>query len=156
MNPYLLAAVGLILIYLEFYLPGAILGTLGGILLLWSYFIVISSGASCSEILFFIIGSLALVWLVIKFALWSIPRVKGGRGIYLAGDQEGYVSSTYDKNAIGKEAIVLTDLKPGGFILLEGKQMAALSLSGYIEKGKRVTVIAGDGDDLIVKLKELK
>lgn len=154
MNPYIAAIIGILLIYFEFYLPGAILGTLGGLAILWSYFLLIDSGAGPFEILTFIGVTLALVVLVVRYALWSIPREKGGRGIYLSGDQEGYVSSSYDMQAIGKEGEVLTDLKPGGFIIVDGIQQPAISLSGYIVKGEKVKVISGDGDNLIVKRKE--
>jgi membrane-bound serine protease (ClpP class) len=152
MTPYLLAVFALALIFLEFYMPGGILGILGGIALLASYFVLISEGADPLEILLFIGGSLLALALVIKYALWRIPRSK--KGIYLSGDQEGFVSATYDKSAIGKQAVVMTDLKPGGFIQLEGKSHPAISLTGYIEKGKTVKIVSGEGESLLVKLKD--
>jgi len=45
----------------------------------------------------------------------------------------------------------LTDLKPGGYILVEGKQHQALSNTGYIVKGKEVKIIGGQEESLIVK-----
>ncbi len=39
----------------------------------------------------------------------------------------------------------------GGHISIEGKQYSALSQSGYIVKGEKVTVIGGEGDTLIVR-----
>lgn len=154
MTPYLLLLVGLFLIFIEFYLPGAILGTLGGVLMVASYIALIQRGASATEFLLFLVGSLVALYGLIRFAIWKIPRAKKGRGIYLAGDQEGYVASSFDQNAIGREGTVLTDLKPGGFILIEGKPHPAISLSGYIEKGEKIKVLSGEGESLIVKLKE--
>lgn len=127
------------------------MGVSGGIILLWSYLVFIREGAGGLEVFLFILGTLILTALAVKLALWCIPRNK--LGIYLSGDQEGYVSSSYDRAAIGKEGEVLTDLKPGGFILVEGKQMSAISLTGYLEKGKRVIVVSGEGEALLVKLK---
>lgn len=154
MNAYIFLAIGLILVYLEFFMPGAVLGTIGGIFILSSYFSLINSGSGPIELILFFVGSLVLLTLVIKFALYRIEKNKGGSGIYLSGDQEGYVASTFDKHAIGKEGIVLTDLKPGGFIVVDGKSQPALSLSGYIEKGQTVQIVSGDGESLIVKRKE--
>lgn len=154
MSAYLLLFMGLLLIFLEFYFPGIVLGVSGALLMLGSYIVLIQEGAGGLEFFLFFIGSLLALMLLIRFALWKIPRAKKGRGIYLAGDQEGYQASSYDATAIGKEGTVLTDLKPGGFILIEGKPHPALSLSGYIEKGKTVKVLSGEGESLNVKLKE--
>lgn len=153
MNAYLLALLSFILIFMEFYLPGAILGIIGGLLLFVSYFVLISEGANILEVVLFIGVTLTLLTLLIRYLLWSIPREK--KGIYSSGSQQGYVSSSYDKDAIGKEGIVLTDLRPGGFIVLEGGQHPAISITGYIDKGQRVKVIGGEGESLLVKGIEL-
>jgi len=151
MNPYLLLISGLILIFLEFYLPGAILGTLGALFIVASYIVLVMQGTAPLEFILFFFGSLAAVYGLIRFALWRIPRAKPGRSIYLKGDQTGYVASAFDKTAIGKDGIVLTDLKPGGYILIDGDQHQAISLEGYVSKGKKVTVISGEGESLLVK-----
>ncbi len=151
MNAYLLLIFGLILVYLEFYLPGAILGILGSALLLASIMIFIVEHDSWISILLFIIALFSLLTLLIKFALWQIRNAKPNSSIYLSSSQEGYKASHFDETAIGKKAIVLSDLKPGGFILIDGKQLQAISETGYIEKGSEVIVIGGQETSLIVK-----
>lgn len=148
MSPYLILLLGLLMIFLEFYLPGAIMGTIGAILIFVSMLLFIQQATSILSIALYILGIIAAVALVIKFALWKIPR----SSFYSKDDQEGYVASSFDKNAIGKEAVVISDLKPGGYILVDGDQHQALSQSGYIEKGSRVIVLDGEGESLIVKL----
>lgn len=150
MNPYILLGIGLILIFLEFYLPGAILGTLGAIFVIGSY-VVMAKNGSLPEFLFFLGGSFIAIYALIRFALWRIPRASPGTSIYLKGDQEGYIASTFDQSAIGKTGVVLTDLKPGGYILVDGTQHQAQSVVGYITKGEKVKVIAGEGDSLLVQ-----
>lgn len=147
MNPYVLLIVGLVLILLEFYLPGAVMGTAGGLLVLASLFLAVIQFQSTWWILFFFIVALASVAAVIKFALWKIPRTKS---IYSSGDQTGYQASSFDASAIGKKAVVLSDLKPGGYILVDGKQEQAISESGYIAQGEEVIVLRGEGESLIV------
>ena len=151
MNPYLLLALGLFLVFLEFYLPGAILGVLGAIFILSSYVLLISQGTSPLEFGLFLVGSIIALYGLIRYALWRIPRAKPGHSIYLKGDQAGYVASHFDKTAIGKEGIVLTDLKPGGYILIDGIQHQAISVEGYVSKGKKINVISGEGESLLVK-----
>ncbi len=147
MSPYLILLLGLGMIFLEFYLPGAVIGTIGAILVFVSMILFIQQTTSILAIILYILGILAAIALIIKFALWKIPR----SSFYSKDDQEGYVASTYDKNAIGKEGTVISDLKPGGYIIIDGEQHQALSQSGYIEKGAKVIVIDGEGESLIVK-----
>jgi membrane-bound ClpP family serine protease len=152
MLPFYIAALGFLLIFLEFYLPGAILGTLGGISLAVSIYYFAVLYPSPLWIILYILGLILLLPLLFKFALWKIKTAKPDYSIYSGYDQEGYVASSYDKTAIGKVGKVLTDLKPGGHILIDGKKHAAISLSGYLTKGTEVIVVSGDGESLNVKL----
>ena len=87
---------------------------------------------------------------VIKFALWRIPRTGPEYSIYSRGDQEGFQASSFDAGAIGKVGVVLTDLKPGGYIIVDHVQHQALSEVGYISAGTSIRVVRGEGESLIV------
>lgn len=151
MTPYILLILGLVLIFFEFYIPGAIMGTLGGLLVFASLIMITTQSTSLLEIFLFYIGTALAIYGLIKFALWRIPRTKGAFSIYSDKDQEGYQASKYDPKAIGKKGTVLSDLKPGGYIVIEGEQHQALSQSGYLPKGTEVLVLGGEGESLIVK-----
>jgi membrane-bound serine protease (ClpP class) len=152
-NPFLLWLLGLILIYLEFYLPGAIMGTAGGLILVGSIILFVVEYQSPLWSILYFIAVATSVALLIKYALWHIPRAKKGRSIYSNSAQEGYQASDFDESAIGKTGIVLSDLKPGGYIQIEGKQHQAISESGYIPKGEEVVVLRGESESLIVRKK---
>jgi membrane-bound ClpP family serine protease len=152
MIPFLLVILGLFLILFEFYLPGAILGILGGISILVGIILFASQGSSILSIVLFVTGAAIAVGLLIRFAIWRIVHAKPQYSIYSNANQEGYQASSYDKTAIGKTGIVIADLKPGGYILIEGRQHAAISISGYIGKGEHVIVIGGQEQSLMVKL----
>lgn len=153
MNPFILWVLGLILIYLEFYLPGAVMGVTGGLLIIASLFLfIIQFNSPLLSLLYFVCVAASVV-LLIKYALWRIPRTKSDRGIYSAHDQEGYQASGFDASAIGKTGVVLSDLKPGGYIEVESKQHQAISESGYLQKGEEVVVLRGEGESLIVRRK---
>jgi|EndMetStandDraft_9_1072997.scaffolds.fasta_scaffold368221_1 membrane-bound serine protease (ClpP class) len=149
--PFVLWAVGLLLIFIEFYVPGAVMGISGGILIFVSVFMFANQTQAPLWIALYVLGAIASVALVIKYALVRIRTAKPNRSIYSNHDQEGYVASKYDHSAIGKRGIVLSDLKPGGYILIDGKQHQALSQSGYLVKGTEVLVIGGQEESLIVK-----
>jgi membrane-bound ClpP family serine protease len=153
MTPVLLWLLGLLLIFLEFYIPGSVMGIAGGILVFLSVILFASSGVSPIAAALFFLGVAASVVLLIRFTLWRIRSARPEYSIYSDKAQnEGYVASHYDQSAIGKTGMVLSDLKPGGYILIEGKQHQALSQSGYIVKGCEVKVVGGEGESLIVKL----
>ncbi len=150
MSPIILLAIGFFLVFLEFYLPGAIMGIAGGLFILASLILFAIQTDSPLAITLFIAGiCVALVFLV-KFALWRIRTAKPQRSIYSNGAQSGYQAVSYDASAIGKEGTVLTDLKPGGFIIVEGKQQPAISKEGYLSKGTKVKIIGGEESNLIV------
>ena len=142
----ILAVTGLILIFLEFFLPGAIMGIGGTIMLLSSlllfYFKV-------SQILFFFAYALGLgaaLWITIRLAL---SRIQKNKMLHVT-DQEGYQACDYPKGLIGQTAVATTDLKPSGYVEIDGRVLSALSKLGYIDKGASVRIIGGQGTHLIV------
>lgn len=154
MDPYILLILGFLLIFIEFYIPGAVMGILGGILTFISILVFISENDSPVAIIVYILAVIAGLGVLFKFALWRIKHAKPEYSIYSGSSQDGFKASHFDHTAIGKTAFVLSDLKPGGYILLEGKQLQAISESGYIVKGSRVLIIGGQEESLIVKQKE--
>lgn len=152
MNPYVLLVVGLVLILLEFFLPGAVLGIAGVISIIAGVVIIAQSGTAM-EFFIYCVLAIAGITAVVKYALWQIPRTKNKGSLYLSDDQEGFKASTYDAAAIGKNGVALTDLKPGGYILVDGVKHQASSVSGYITKGTEITVISGQEESLLVNRK---
>jgi len=151
MIPFIYLGLGLLLVLFEFYLPGAILGVIGGCLIFASLIIFASETSSIIAIIAYVLGTFIALALLIRFALKRIVNSRSVFSIYSREDQEGFKASSYDAAAIGKRGIVLSDLKPGGYILINGVQHQALSISGYIPKGHEVLVLSGQEESLIVK-----
>lgn len=151
MIPFLFLAFGLLLILTEFYLPGAIMGVSGGILVITSIVLFAMESSSIWWVVLYIIGVIFAVTYLVKFALWRIRTAKPNQSIYLNSDQSGYQASSFDSSVIGKTGIVVTDLKPGGHILIDGKRLQAISQGGYITKGTEVLVLSGQEESLFVK-----
>lgn len=151
MMPWILWALGLLLVYLEFYLPGALMGIAGGILLGASFVVFALQEESFLLVVLYLLGIGVSLGFLIRFALWRIRTQKPEKSIYSDAHQEGFIASHFDKSAIGKQGIVLSDLKPGGYILIEGKQHQALSQTGYITQGSEVIVLGGQEESLLVK-----
>ena len=151
LGPLILWCIGLVLVAIEFYIPGMIMGIAGGILLLISIIIFSNEIQSAPlTILYTIAVSMSVVY-IIKFTLSRIKKAKPQFSIYSDKDQAGYIASAYDHTAIGKEGVVLSDLKPGGYISIDGIQHQAISINGYLPRGSVVLVIGGEEESLIVK-----
>ncbi len=154
MIPYFLLALGLLLIFIEFFLPGGALAIAGGVFIVMSIILFAVTAKSGIAVLFYIIGTVLAVALLVKFTLWRMRRGHLGKSIFLNTHQEGYTASTFEKEFIGKDGVALTDLKPAGHILIEGKRFQAIAKTGYLQKGSQVTVVGGEGAHFIVVEKE--
>lgn len=144
------AFLSLVLIYLEFFVPGAVLGILGGVGFFLSILLFIWESANLWQIIIFIVLIIILLVLTIKMALW---KLKQKPAMFAKEEQSGYLASEFDRELIGKSGEALTDLKPSGHISLEGKRHQAVSESLYIKKGESVKIIGGEGARLIVRKK---
>jgi membrane-bound ClpP family serine protease len=152
MSTFFLLALGMALIFVEFFLPGAVIGTIGVILVLVSFISFASATDSSLALTAYILGvTIALIYLA-KFAIWRMQKTASKQTICSDAAQTGYVASSFDHSALGKKGVVLSDLKPGGYILVDGKKQQAISLSGYIPQNASVEVIGGQEESLIVKL----
>ena len=150
-TPFILLGVGFLLIFLEFFLPGGIIGVAGGVFVVLSIVFFSIQTESFVALTVYIIAVIALLAALVKFSLWRIRKGKV-KGIFLNTVQEGYVASEYPKELIGKQGKALSDLKPAGHILVEEKRYQAVSKTGYIVKGSKIEVIGGEGAHLVVKL----
>lgn len=145
-----IALLSLILIYLEFFVPGIVLGVLGGVGLCLSILLFIWESGDIWPIVFFVSGAVVCLILTIRLALW---KMKQKPAFFASEEQSGYVASEFDKSFIGKEGKAATDLKPSGHILVEGEKVQAASESLYIKKGESVIIVGGEGARYIVRQK---
>ena len=146
-----LGIIGLILIYFEFFVPGGILGTMGGLVLVGGIFLSFWEQTSLIYALFYTIGMIILLVLTIRLALWKIKRTRNKSNFYLADDQEGYVGATFNKELVGKSGKALTALRPSGHIEVDHHPYQAVSESGYIQKESKIKIVGGEGARFIVK-----
>lgn len=146
----LLAFAGIVLIFLEFFLPGAVMAVLGTLALLVSVGLFFAQYPAFWGVVF-LLSVLVSVFIACKFAIWRVKRSHGNGNFYHNDDQEGYLASTFDSSLIGKEGIVSTELKPAGHILVNGQLYQALSETGFISKGITVKIVGGKGSHLIVR-----
>ncbi|MEM6362643.1 MAG: NfeD family protein, partial [Bacteroidota bacterium] len=66
--------------------------------------------------------------------------------------EEGYISSFYKDDLVGKEGIAKTILRPSGKIIIDGELYDAYTRGNYLNKGDKVIVTSAEGTSLKVKL----
>lgn len=146
-----LLLIGLLLIFIEFYLPGGVAGTVGALIFIISLVVAASEFEHGFAILVFYVVAFGLLGLLIKFALQMIKSAKPESSVYSEGDQEGYKASGFDPDLIGKKGRAMTDLRPSGYVFVAGKKVQAVSRATYIDQGAEIEVINGEGSYLFVK-----
>ena len=143
-------AVGIILIGVEFYLPG--FGYPGIIGIICSLAGIFLTGQNASERL--IVGIITIViiavMLVISIMIFNSKKVKSP--IKLDTDLQGKNLFLEEKDMeylIGKKGCALSDLKPAGKGDFDGIRLDILSSGYYIKKGKAL-IITGIKDNRII------
>lgn len=149
----ILLFLGLLLVFIEFYLPGGVMGVAGGVLLIGAIVVFAMFSPHPLLSLGFGIGAFILLVVLVKVALQRIRRSRPESSIYLGTDQAGTKGTQFNTEMVGKEGVAATNLRPAGHISIDEKRYQAVSQMGFISKGERVKVIGGEGGHLIVKRK---
>lgn len=146
------AILGLLLIFFEFFLPGAVMGILGGVLLAVSVFLyMFLLHPNILSLIFYIFAIIGSVFLMVRLALATVRRKRYKNSFYSEKNQEGFIASIHQKELYGKIGVAATDLKPSGYIKIEENFYQAVSKSGYIKKDEKVQIEGGEGARLTVK-----
>ncbi|UJP64763.1 NfeD family protein [Mongoliitalea daihaiensis] len=158
--------VGVILLLVEvFVIPGfGIFGILGIIGILTGLtlgmipndafdFTFVPSGDLFVALLTVILAAICAIALIFYFAP-KVNQWQAFSSIALANTQQrtdGYSSSTYADNLLGKEGIAHTRLMPSGKIVIDDEVYDAYSRGEFIDKGEAIKVISTEGTSLKVK-----
>lgn len=147
-----LFVLGIILLFLEIFVPGGILGLLGIIALITGIMLSVDSLA-----LGLIYVSLLLITLGVLIALsfrFSKTRSFWERFALLTRQtkQEGYVAPkpSYE-NFLGRQGVALSQLRPAGTADFNGVRLDVVTEGGFIPNGSKISVIAVEGTRVIVR-----
>ncbi|MGB5314315.1 MAG: NfeD family protein, partial [Polyangiales bacterium] len=68
--------------------------------------------------------------------------------------EAGWLSAPTASDLVGQVGKALTDLRPAGKIVIDGKRYEAASEREFVPRGSRVRVVGKDGPELIVRAEE--
>ncbi len=155
----ILAGVGLLMVEIII-IPGFGIAGIGGIaLILWGLYELllpdIPVGAEFEAMAIWgltigiiggIIGLVLLVKLMTKTVFWqklTSPDVEKA--------EEGYSTSVGWENLVHTEGVSQTDLRPAGWVTIDGERIFVVSEGDFIEKDSKIKVLSVDGNRVVVR-----
>lgn len=147
----ILFLLGVLLLAGEVFVPGAVLGIIGGLCMaagcVISFLELGSGGGTAATVL-----ALTLLGLTLYVELVWLPKTRFGKKLIV----QSTVGATSQppladkENVMGKIAEAATPLVPSGYVLVEGRRYEAYSRSGHAAKGAQLRVVGLDNFRLIV------
>lgn len=148
----ILLVLGVILIIVEIFIPGGIVGFIGLGSILLSVLLAGKSIAHMAISLLFsiTIATLAMVVLVKvfgkKMTLFNKIILRDS-----TNSEQGYVSNPTRTDLIDKTGVTITPLRPSGTIVIDNERIDAVTEGGFIGSGQRVIVVKAEGVRVVVR-----
>ena len=145
-------ALGLLLLFFEVFVPGAILGIIGGVFMLIGCGLAFSAHGVEGGVVAVAVAALSLGG-TFYFELRVLPRTRWGRKMFLESAVRGASQPppAQADEVVGQTGEALTTLAPSGLVLVAGRRYEAASQSGLLVKGTPVKVVGLDAFRLTVK-----
>ncbi len=148
---YLFVVLGLLLMGMEIFVPGGVLGVMGGIALL----VAVGLGFAAFGPQKGLMAAVAIfIFLVITIVLWMtlLPKTRLGKTLTLSTDTGGFRSSnTSMASLMGNEGVALTPLGPSGIARIDGRRVDVVAEGKWIEAGATIRVVHVVGNHATVR-----
>ncbi|MCH6266505.1 NfeD family protein [Neobacillus citreus] len=147
-----LFAGGILLLFFELFLPGAVAGTLGLAALILSFFLAGEDALQMGvSILISIFLSTLVFFLMIKVLGKKLVLFNKLVLFDSAKKEDGYVSNINRTDLLGKEGVALTILRPAGTAIFNNERVDVVSEGGFIAQNSKIKVIKVEGARIVVR-----
>lgn len=155
-DPYFFLAIfGVLLIILEAFLPGGVVGAAGTVILILAVMLITDTVAGFVMVLFgFIVFTALCIYLIFKM----VPRDKLRSSLFLfsaLSKEEGYNSVKDMSRYMGCVGKTVSIMRPVGKIQLGSDVLDAIALNNFIDEGKIVEVVEVQTSKIFVKEREV-
>ncbi|MBM7665299.1 membrane-bound serine protease (ClpP class) [Solibacillus kalamii] len=144
--------IGLILLIAELFVPGGIVGVIGGALMIGS---LLFAGESFVHMAYSILIAMIIagIGMVILMKFFGKKLHMFNRLVLrdATTTEEGYVSNKNRIELIGKTGQAITPLRPSGTVVVEQERLDVVTQGGYIDAGKTVEVVKVEGSRIVVR-----
>jgi membrane-bound serine protease (ClpP class) len=148
----ILFAVGVGLMILEFFIAGGIVGIIGFIAVIASFFMASGNVVHMGITLLIAMAVTILVSILMVKVLGK--RMKFFGKIILTDStstEGGYVSNKTRTELMGLEGITVTALRPSGTIIVGDERLDVVSEGSFIQKDKKVKIVKTEGSRIVVR-----
>jgi membrane-bound serine protease (ClpP class) len=148
-----LLILGLMLIFLEMFVPGGIIGFIGTMLMgtgtiLCFYYYGPSTGMAV------LLGTCALVTAIVILFFRIFPYTAEGKWVImnhtLVTAKGSHSETTRYQTLIGREGCTESKLRPAGIAIVDGERLDVVSEGDYLEENTRIRVQRVDGNRIVV------
>nr|WP_246625075.1 nodulation protein NfeD [Fictibacillus nanhaiensis] len=150
----LLFGIGFVLIILEIFLPGGILGIIGVIAMLTG---LILAGGSLSGILLAIAIAIVVTIIGSYFFIRSFGYNGPLKRLVLfdsTSSEKGYLSHHERMDLTGRTGVTVTPLRPSGSVKIDDEFLDVVTEGSYIGKDAKVKIVKVSGGRVVVRLAE--
>lgn len=144
-----LVIVGFLMLAAEVFVPGLVLGTLGGLCLVVSVALCYAAYGSLGGTVAF--AALAMLGIG-GFFLWLklFPHTPIGKKLLLKRSLDA-LNSLPVPDLVGATGEAVTPLRPAGTAVINGRRVDVVAESGLIEPGQQISVVAQEGIRVVVR-----
>ncbi|MFT3831637.1 MAG: NfeD family protein [Opitutaceae bacterium] len=146
-----LFVLGVLLLALEIVVPGAVLGTVGGLLMLGGVVAAFVNLGSAGGTIAIVLALLLLGATFYLEMVW-LPHSRVAKHLSMDAtiDSVSQPPVAHEAEVLGRDAIALSTLAPTGFVRVNGRRYEASCRSGYAAAGESLKVVGLDAFRLIV------
>ena len=141
---------GLLLLFLEMFLPGMIAGIVGAILLFISVIMAYTNLGAEAGNLTLLLAALASGgmwwWWATRF-----QHTRFGRSMTLETTLTGDAGAADLHTMDGQEGAAVTPLRPGGTVSVAGRRLDAITDGEYLESGTKIRIVRKHGMSVLVR-----
>lgn len=141
---------GAVLLGLEVFVPGGVIGLFGIFLLISAAFYALNTVGGALGVILAVIALLVgcvMVFLVVKM----FPKSYAGRKLSLNTDLRESRAAMEGLDAlVGAEGVAETVLRPSGFALFDGKRVDVVTRGENVEAGSMIRVVEVEGNRVVV------
>ena len=149
---YILLISGLLCVALEIFVPGGVLGVLGGAALVAASITSFMAfgqvaGSYITIAIMLAVGAVLLLW--VKY----FPKTAIGRQMTVCADlSDAKATEPWLADLAGQTGTTVSTLRPSGFAKINGRRTDVVTRGEMIEKGQPVRVLEIEGNRVVVTL----
>ncbi|WP_373459018.1 nodulation protein NfeD [Peribacillus sp. V2I11] len=144
--------IGVILVLVEFFIPGGIIGLLGFTAIVGSLFLATGDPVHMTISLLIAVTVSILVFILLVKVFGK--QMKFFRKMILTDatkTEQGYVSNPNRLDLLGVEGKALTDLRPSGTALVKEERVDVVTEGSFISKGSSIIIVKVEGSRVVVR-----